>query len=122
MTEPRLPLLPAEEITQVLEPALIRHDQWLQSTPAQRATLDPAYILRGRKRIPEATNAVEIVLRTELLEVIPKPLPEASMRHGYCTAELIVWYIMKQLILPPDVNEVTVQKEILTPPSTSSHP
>ena len=38
------------------------------------------------------------------------------MRHGYCTAELIVWYIMKQLILPPDVNEVTMQKEILTPP------
>ena len=38
------------------------------------------------------------------------------MRHGYCTAVLIVWYIMKQLILPPDVNEVTMQKEILTPP------
>ena len=38
------------------------------------------------------------------------------MRHGYCTAELIIWYIMKQLILPPDVNEVTMQKEILTPP------
>ena len=31
-------------------------------------------------------------------------------------AEPIVWYIMKQLILPPDVNEVTMQKEILTPP------
>ena len=39
------------------------------------------------------------------------------MRHGYCTAELIIWYIMKQLILPPGVNEVTVQKEILTPPN-----
>ena len=38
------------------------------------------------------------------------------MRHGYCTAELIIWYIMKQLILPPDINEVTMQKEILTPP------
>ena len=38
------------------------------------------------------------------------------MRHGYCTAELIVWYVMKQLILPPDINEVTMQKEILTPP------
>ena len=25
---------------------------------------------------------------------------------------------MKQLILPPDVNEVTMQKEILTPPKT----
>ena len=34
----------------------------------------------------------------------------------YCTAELITWYIMKQLILPPDVNEVTMQKEIFTPP------
>ena len=39
------------------------------------------------------------------------------MRHGYCTAELIVWYVMKQLILPPDINEVTMQKEILTPPA-----
>ena len=38
------------------------------------------------------------------------------MRHGYCTAELIVWYVMKQFILPPDINEVTMQKEILTPP------
>ena len=38
------------------------------------------------------------------------------MRHGYCTAELIVWYTMKQLMLPPDVNEVTMQQEILTPP------
>ena len=40
----------------------------------------------------------------------------ACMRHGYCTAELIVWYVMKQLILPPDINEVTMQKEILIPP------
>ena len=23
------------------------------------------------------------------------------MRHGYYTAELIIWYMMKQLILPP---------------------
>ena len=38
------------------------------------------------------------------------------MRHGYCTAELFVWYVMKQLILPPDINEVTMQKETLTPP------
>ena len=59
---------------------------------------------------------MESVLRTELLEVIPKSLAEACMRHSYCTAELIVWYIMKQLILPPDINEVTMQKEILTPP------
>ena len=59
---------------------------------------------------------MESVLRTELLEVTPKPLADSCMRHGYCTAELIVRYIMKQLILPPDVNEVTMQKEILTPP------
>ena len=40
------------------------------------------------------------------------------MSHGYCTAELIAWYVMKQLILPPDINEVTMQKEILTPPES----
>ena len=80
------------------------------------ATPEPAYILGDRKHVPEAPNAVESVLRTELLEVIPKSLAEACMRHGYCTAELIVWYIMKQLILPRDVNEVAMQKEILTPP------
>ena len=43
-------------------------------------------------------------------------MADSCMRHGYCTAELIIWYIMNQLILPPDVNEVTMQKEILTPP------
>ena len=114
-------------LTQVLEPARIRHDQWLQSTPAQRATLEPAYILGDRKHIPEAASAVESLLRTELLEVIPKPLAEACMQHGYCTAELIVWYIMKQLILPPDVNEVTMQNDYAegdsyTSKITSSHP
>ena len=103
-------------LTQVLDLARARRDQWLQSPPAQRATLEPAYILGDRKHIPEATNAVGSVLRTELLEVIPKPLAEACMRHVYCAAELIVWCIMKQLMLPPDVNEVTMQKEILTPP------
>ena len=86
-------------LTQVLQPARIRHDQWLQSPPAQRAALEPAYILGDRKHIPDAANAVESVLRTELLEVTPKPLAEACMRHGYHTAEHIVWYIMKQLIL-----------------------
>ena len=64
----------------------------------------------------EVQNAVESVLRTELLDAIPKSIADACMRHGYCTAELIVWYVMKQLILPPDINEVTMQKEILTPP------
>ena len=86
-------------LTQVLEPARVRHEQWLQSAPAQRATLEPAHILGDRKHIPEAPNAVESVLRTELLEVVPKPLAEACMRHGYYTAELIVWYIMQQLVL-----------------------
>ena len=41
------------------------------------------------------------------------------MRHGYCTAELIVWYVMKQLTLPHDINEVTMQKEILTHPKVA---
>ena len=103
-------------LTQVLEPARVRRDQWLQSALAQRATLEPAFFLGDRKHIPEAPNAVESVLRTEFLEVVPKPLAEACVRHGYCTAEPTLWYIMKQLVLPPDVNEVTMQKEILTPP------
>ena len=50
-------------LTQVLDLARSRHDQWLQSNPAQRATLEPAYILGDRKHIPEAPNAVESVLR-----------------------------------------------------------
>ena len=92
-------------LDQVLEPAPLRHDQWLQSPPDRRASLEPAYILGDRKLIPEATNVVESVLRTELLDAVPKPMAEACMRRGYCTAELIIWYIMKQLILPPDANE-----------------
>ena len=91
-------------LTQVLDCARSRHDQWLQSTLSQRASLEPAYILGDRKRIPEAQNAVESVLCTELLDAIPKTIADACMRHGYCTAELIVWYVMKQLILPPDIN------------------
>ena len=106
-------------LTQVLDCARQRHDLWLQSTPAQRASLEPAYILGDRKHIPEAQNAVERVLRTELLDVIPKSIADACMRHGYCTAELIVWYVMKQLILPHDINEVTMQKEILTQPKVA---
>ena len=125
MTNPRLPsplgeaMLSDTGLSKFLDFARARHEQWLQSPPAQRATLEPAYILGDRKHIPEASNAVESVLRTELLEVIPRSLAETCMRHGYCAAELIVWYIMKQLILPPDVNEVTMQKEILTPPKVS---
>ena len=89
------------------------------STPSQRASLESAYILGDRKQIPEAQNAVESVLRTELLDVIPKSIADACMRHGYCTAELIAWYVMKQLILPHDINEVTMQKEILTHPKVA---
>ena len=48
-----------------------------------------------------------------------KPIAEACMRHGYCTAELIVWYVMRQLIMPHDINEVTMQKEILTHPKVA---
>ena len=69
-------------LTQVLDRARARHDQWLQNTPAQRANLEPAYILGDRKHIPETQNAVESVLRTELIEVIPKTIAEACMRHG----------------------------------------
>ena len=49
----------------------------------------------------------------------PNRIADACMRDGYCTAELIVWYVMKQLILPPDINEVTMQKEILTHPKVA---
>ena len=106
-------------LTQVLDCARQRHDLWLQSTPAQRANLDPAYILGDRKHILEAQNSVESVLRTEMLDVIPKSIADACMRHGYCTAELIVWYVMKQLILPHDINEVIMQKEMLTQPKVT---
>ena len=100
-------------LEQVLETARVLHDQWLQSPPDQRASFEPAYILGECKLVPEAANDVESVLRTELLDVTPKTMADSCMQHGYCTAE---WYIMKQLILPPDVNEVTMQKEILTAP------
>ena len=110
MTSLRLPLQRGGDaqrywLTQVLDCARNRHDQWLQSTPSQRASLEPAYIL-----------GVESVLRTELLDVIPKLIADACERHGYCTVELIVWYVMNQLILPHDINEVTMQKELLTHP------
>ena len=103
-------------LVQVLDPARLHHEQWLQSPPDRRASLEPAYILGDRKLTPEAANAVESVLRTELLDAIPKSMAKACMRHGYCAAELTIWHIMKQLILPPDINELTMQKEILTPP------
>ena len=62
-------------------------NQWLQSTPDQRASLEPAYILGDRKLIPDAVNAVESVLRTELRNAIPKNLADACVQHGYWTAE-----------------------------------
>ena len=106
-------------LTQVLDCARNRHDQCLQSSPSQRASLEPAYILGDRTHIPEAQNAIESVLRTELLDAIPISIVDACMRRGYCTAELIVWYVMKQLILPHDINEVTMQKDILTHPKVA---
>ena len=106
-------------LDEILDHARARHDQWLQSTPSQRASLEPAYILGDRKHIPQASNAVESVLRTELLDAIPRSIADACMRHGYCTAELIAWYVMKQLILPQDINEVTMQRELLTPPKVT---
>ena len=60
-----------------------------KSTPDQRASLEPAYIHGDRKNIPEAVNAVESVLQTELLDAMPKSLADSCIRHGYCTAELI---------------------------------
>ena len=71
-------------------PARACHEEWLQSPPDRRAILEPAYIQGDRK-----VSAVESVLRTELLDVVLKPMAEACVRHGYCTAELIIWYIMK---------------------------
>ena len=71
-------------LDQILDHARTRHDQWLPSTPSQRASLEPAYISGDRKNIPEAQNAVVSVLRTELLDAIPKSIAEACMRHGYC--------------------------------------
>ena len=62
-------------------------NQWLQSTPDQRASLEPAYIPGDRKLIPDAVNAVESVLRAELRNAIPKNLADACVRHGYWTAE-----------------------------------
>ena len=73
-------------LTEILDRARARHDQWLQSSPSQRASLEPAYILGDRKNTPEAQNAVESVLRTELLDAIPKPhcrsLHETWMLHS----------------------------------------
>ena len=47
-------------------------------------------------------------------------MANACMQHGHCAAELIIACVVE--ILPCDVNEVTMQKEILsspkTPPST----
>ena len=39
--------------------------------------------------VKEAVNAIESVLRTELLDAMAKSFADACIRHGYCTAELI---------------------------------
>ena len=65
-------------LTEIPDRARAGHEQWLQSfVPSQRASLEPAYILGDRKNIPEAQNAVESVLRTELLDAIPKSIAES---------------------------------------------
>ena len=103
-------------LTQVLDCARSRHDVWLQSSPSQRASLEPAYIPGDRKRIPEAQNAVESVLRIELLVCYPEVhcrcMHASRILHGRTHSVVCD----EQLILPPDINEVTMQKEILTPP------
>ena len=59
--ERRRAMVPA---SQVLETARVRCDQWLQSTPDQRARLEPVYILGDRKLIPETVNANPLKLRS----------------------------------------------------------
>ena len=43
-------------LTQVLDCARSRHDTWLQSTPSQRASLEPAYHLRGQEAYSRGTE------------------------------------------------------------------
>ena len=62
---------------QIVETASARRDQWLQSSPDQRAVLEPTYILDDRKLIPESVNTEESVLRTELLDALPKFVADA---------------------------------------------
>ena len=89
-------------LDQVLETARARRDQWLQSAPDQRANLEPAYILGDRKLIPEARGcAADRIVRCDTQDHC------RFMHAPWLTAELITWHIMKQLILLPDVSEVT---------------
>ena len=68
-------------LDQILDLARARHDQWLQSTPSQRASLEPAYILGDRKEHSRGKECgFEGVLRTELLDAIPKSIAESCMR------------------------------------------
>ena len=98
-------------LDQVLEPARLRLEQWLQSAPDRRASLKPAYILGDRKLIPEAANAVESVLRTELLDAIPKPMAEACVRHGYCTHHLA----HHETVDPPSSRELGLPRVPVAP-------
>ena len=60
-----------------------------RAPPFQRASLESAHILGDRKNIPEAQNAVESVLRTELLDAIPKSIADSCMRL-YSRADCVV--------------------------------
>ena len=79
-----------EQQTQRLRDQSERHEQWLQNPPDQRTNLEPAFILGDRKLQTESVNAIESVLQTELVVALPKSMPDACMRHGYCTAEPII--------------------------------
>ena len=53
---PAVPSMPRRDaqcywLDEVIERARVRHDQWLQSSPDQRAVLEPAYILGDRKLV-----------------------------------------------------------------------
>ena len=95
----------------VVAEARERHNSWLKSSPEARAAIEPEFILGDRNCIPEATNVVESCLRVELFEAIPKQFADCCVRRGYCTAMLIIWYVLKQIVLPDDISEVSMQKD-----------
>ena len=100
----------------VVAEAREQHSSWLKSSPEARAASEPEFILGDRNCIPDAMNVVESCLRVELLEAIPKQFAASCVRKGYCTAMLIIWFVFKQMVLPDDISEVSMQKELLTPP------
>ena len=86
--ERRRAMVPA---SQVLETARVRCDQWLQSTPDQRARLEPVYILGDRKPTPEMVKA----------KIHCKPL--ASTKYHSLDSEIIgdAWSNCKHVALRP---------------------